>query len=278
MILNLIEDNTILMTLKIRKATKKDVGGIVKAYKHVYPHRKLSDKALTDYKLKQVENDLVLVAESDGIIVGSGALSKTNEINTTPVYEMAHLFVVPEYQGMGIGRALVEERIKNANGIIITHVRGTEVKAQHLIYTSGLRPMGIIPRAIDFGDGREALIPFSSFKVIPTSTDAFVASFFAPVKFANKFYNHLTLLYDGSDELTIPVENAILKIQGMGPVSVIIEDKIYMLYKKKVRASGKDYELCEELKMYTLDNHFVSYGDLFFRIYYNLGIDTIPIG
>lgn len=272
------------MTYKIRRARPSDAVHIVTALEKVYP---LTDdvrlKAVKN-KIRQIRDHIVFVAEADGLIIGSGALVNVGKHEEKTVYEMCNLFVVPEYRDQGIGRALVTARLKllsdKTDYVLIAHVRGREPKAQHLMYSSGMFPLGIIPSVKDFGENiKEALIPFSSYKVIPGEIDPFLESYFCPIKFEDRQTKNIEPCHQIKNEkkkIRIPLERATLFSDEYWPTNVVISNKIMVEYMKKDSpVSLEEFVLTDELKEQNPDNGFVSYYDLFFRIYYNLGCDKI---
>jgi ribosomal protein S18 acetylase RimI-like enzyme len=63
---------------------------------------------------RRLESSFIYVSESDGRIVGFANFSPVKEDGIT---ELLAIYLIPEYQGKGIGTALLNEGIKNIEGI-----------------------------------------------------------------------------------------------------------------------------------------------------------------
>jgi ribosomal protein S18 acetylase RimI-like enzyme len=120
------------MEIKIREATPKDALGIVKVFHQTwldtYPNEELKitkeaiDESYKDsYKLENIErlqeklknipnNQKRLVAESDGEIVAVSTGVIKNDFN-----ELKTIYVLPSFQGKGIGKKLWNETLKFFN-------------------------------------------------------------------------------------------------------------------------------------------------------------------
>lgn len=108
--------------------------------------------------LSSADNGRYLVAEAEGQIVGHGML---NPLPLTALRHVVHLTLVahPGWQGMGVGRALLEQLIAWAKAApavekIELHVRSSNERAQALYRKLGFTEMGRWKRRIKVGPGQ----------------------------------------------------------------------------------------------------------------------------
>ena len=64
--------------------------------------------------LKRLENSYIWVSEIDGIVVGFANFSPVNKNGET---ELSAIYLMPEYQGKGIGTALLNQGINHLKGV-----------------------------------------------------------------------------------------------------------------------------------------------------------------
>ena len=152
---------------RIRRATEADAGGIAHVLASVVARRGLSaiDRAWPPeeqrtYLLGLSEREAFHVAEtSGGAIVGYQSLDRYSTILTS----MSHAgtlgtFVLPEWRGRGVGRALFEatRRFANAAGYrkLVIFVRATNQPAQAFYGALGFAACGRLTRQVVL-DGTE---------------------------------------------------------------------------------------------------------------------------
>lgn len=114
------------MEFKIRKMKKKDIRQVQQIAKTSWNHtyegiipfdiqEKFLEKAYNDEIMQQrLEHSLMLVSEADGKIVGFVNYSFVREGGEA---YLAAIYLAPEYQGKGIGTALLEEGLKHLEGV-----------------------------------------------------------------------------------------------------------------------------------------------------------------
>jgi len=260
------------MAYRIRIARQGEGNQIFEAFKKACEPAYVSAYS-PEAKEKHIKDFTVFVAEADGMIVGSGMTGINGSFKGVDIHFLGNNFVVKEYQGQGIGRALVEVRaefIKQRKGIMSTVARAKNPKTQHLLYSVGLKPMGIIPHIQDFGGGMEACIFMSSLDIIPEQIDKGLAKYFNPIKFSpsNRNINKTPQFENlGKEGIFVPFEKAPLDIAGFVPTRVSIEDFQGVFYNPVSNGNGIIYStdefiLSEDIKKV--------YGELFYKIYSRL--------
>ncbi|XAS66384.1 ribosomal protein S18-alanine N-acetyltransferase [Micrococcaceae bacterium Sec5.7] len=106
-------------------------------------------------ELSQTDTRRYLVAEADSGIVGYAGL-----MCIEPIADVQTIAVVPEFEGKGIGSALLtelieESRRRNAADVLL-EVRADNPRAQQLYLTFGFEQIHVRPRY--YRDGIDALI------------------------------------------------------------------------------------------------------------------------
>lgn len=93
-------------------------------YEGIIPYdvqdRFLSSAYSDEMMARRLDHSLMLVGEQDGILVGFANFSPVNDVGES---ELAAIYLHPEYQGSGIGTALLQEgivQLKNVEKIYIT--------------------------------------------------------------------------------------------------------------------------------------------------------------
>ncbi|WP_307892486.1 GNAT family N-acetyltransferase [Bacillus swezeyi] len=114
------------MEFNIHKMEKKDIRQVQQVAKASWNHtyegmipfdvqEKFLQKAYNDERMQQrLEHSLILVSEADGKIIGFANCSFVREGGEA---NLAAIYLYPEYQGKGIGTALLEEGIKHLEGV-----------------------------------------------------------------------------------------------------------------------------------------------------------------
>ncbi|MGG4013203.1 N-acetyltransferase family protein [Bacillus smithii] len=109
----------------IRKMEKEDIEQVQQVakrswndtYEGIIPH-KIQESFLRsayhdEMMLRRLEQSFIFVSEANGKVVGFANFSPVKENGTT---ELLAIYLLPEYQGKGIGTALLKEGIKNLTG------------------------------------------------------------------------------------------------------------------------------------------------------------------
>ncbi|OFI40106.1 ribosomal-protein-alanine N-acetyltransferase [Arthrobacter sp. SW1] len=106
-------------------------------------------------ELSQPETRRYVVAEADGVIVAYAGL-----MCVQPIADVQTIAVVPEFEGRGIGSAVLAELIAEARrrgaDDVLLEVRADNPRAQQLYLRFGFEQIHIRPRY--YRDGTDALI------------------------------------------------------------------------------------------------------------------------
>ncbi|MDI2034494.1 ribosomal protein S18-alanine N-acetyltransferase [Paenarthrobacter nitroguajacolicus] len=106
-------------------------------------------------ELAQPETRRYVVAEADGEIVGYAGL-----MCIEPIADVQTIAVVPEFEGKGIGSAMLTELIEEARrrraADVLLEVRADNPRAQQLYVRFGFEQIHVRPRY--YRDGTDALI------------------------------------------------------------------------------------------------------------------------
>ena len=130
--------------MKIRSETKKDYEAVNQAVKQAFataPHRDGNEQELVA-SLRTSSAfipGLSLVAEFDGKIVGHILLTEAS-VGKHTVLALAPLSVLPDFQGRGIGTALIQEGHRTAQKLGYSHCL---VLGSPAYYSSVSRPLPV---------------------------------------------------------------------------------------------------------------------------------------
>ncbi|MDE6565697.1 MAG: ribosomal protein S18-alanine N-acetyltransferase [Clostridia bacterium] len=132
----------------LRRATKDDIKGI-----KTIENRCFSDSWTENMLLQSMENGCIMVVvEVENMLVGYAGLYPSGDIT--------NIAVLPEYRGLGYGKMLVSEIIKQAqiNNIdkIFLEVRSSNITAIKLYEKCGFKRISCRKRY--YKDGEDALI------------------------------------------------------------------------------------------------------------------------
>ncbi len=97
----------------IRKAEEKDLNDMIAVYKEAFPVHNIFEKSVGDnleYLKKFIGS--MLVAEEDGKVVGGLVITEDIQNDGWKVARFKHIAVAKDFQGKGIGSALVAEAEK----------------------------------------------------------------------------------------------------------------------------------------------------------------------
>lgn len=152
--------------LRIRKANRDDINSIseisIKTYVEAFGHAFTPDELEERLEKRSVrfyndvfDKDTILLAEDDGKIVGYVQFGDaTFEMDGVSLgdQELQRIYVLAEYQGKGIGKALIEmalanPRLKNAKKVYLD-VWEENFKAQKLYKSYGFEEAGKIDEDI----------------------------------------------------------------------------------------------------------------------------------
>ena len=93
-------------------------------------------------------DNVLLVAEEDGHVVGTAQLELAQRENGTHRAEVNKVLVHPDHQGKGIGRLLMDEieRVARARGRTLLHLDTDQFEGSNAFYLRcGWTPAGTIP-------------------------------------------------------------------------------------------------------------------------------------
>lgn len=126
----------------IRQATEDDLTDLIYLMKELGYPTTLEKLKLRYRPLFASENDYILVAESDGKVIGMAGCHTTLFYEYDGLYLRLAAFVIDSaYRSQGIGRTLLESvenlaRDLGANAVILNSGNKEERKGAHLYYTS----------------------------------------------------------------------------------------------------------------------------------------------
>jgi ribosomal-protein-alanine N-acetyltransferase len=141
-------------SVRLRDMTASDVDTITALERGLFPVDYWPRQMFID-ELAQPETRRYLVAETAGRIVGYAGL-----FCVQPIADVQTIAVLPEYEGRGIGTALLTEllteaRRRGANDVLL-EVRADNPRAQQLYLRFGFEQIHVRPRY--YRDGTDALI------------------------------------------------------------------------------------------------------------------------
>jgi len=156
--------------IEVREAQARDVGGIrdvfYGCYGEDYPYSKFYDlEDLT--RMVYSENQLLLVAEDTekGSIVGTASVILDIGAFGDLVGEFGRLAVLPSARNTGIGRTLMQERLRRVRDRL--HVGLVEARIAHpytlkIAEAQGFAPVGLLPLKMQI-QGRESICLMSQY-------------------------------------------------------------------------------------------------------------------
>lgn len=129
------------MSVRIRELRDSDMPVVLAIERQVFPEDAWSDQMFAS-ELAQPETRYYIVAEANGVIAGYAGLSAAG--GQADVQTIA---VLAEWQGMGIGRALLSELIATARARgcreVFLDVRVDNKRAQRLYRRTGFTEIGV---------------------------------------------------------------------------------------------------------------------------------------
>lgn len=138
----------------LRDMTEADVPAVDALERRLFPVDAWPLHMFYD-ELAQPETRRYLVAEVDGLIVGYAGL-----MCIEPIADVQTIAVVPEFEGRGIGSALltflVDESRRRKAADLLLEVRADNPRAQQLYLRFGFEQIHVRPRY--YRDGTDALI------------------------------------------------------------------------------------------------------------------------
>lgn len=135
------------LQLAFRKAASRDVDALVKIYADSFADK----NEATDLKgyIRWGVNDRdfrVIIAETEDQKIAGFVMTEFNSSTMRNAVNVAQLAVSPEFQGQGVGRALLgqveETALKNEFDTVTLQVRKGNEKARGLYDSMGFREMG----------------------------------------------------------------------------------------------------------------------------------------
>jgi len=143
-----------LAGVSLREMTEADIPAVETLERRLFPVDAWPLQMFFD-ELAQPETRRYLVAEADGIIVGYAGL-----MCIEPIADVQTIAVVPEFEGKGIGSAVLTELIDEARrrraADVLLEVRADNPRAQQLYLRFGFEQIHVRPRY--YRDGTDALI------------------------------------------------------------------------------------------------------------------------
>lgn len=129
------------MSIRIRPLHNSDLPDVLAIERQVFPEDAWTDRMFAS-ELAQPETRYYIVAETDGIIVGYAGLSAAGE-----QADVQTIAVQTEWQGMGIGRALLSDLIAAARARgcreVFLDVRVDNRRARRLYRLTGFTDIGV---------------------------------------------------------------------------------------------------------------------------------------
>lgn len=146
--------------LIIRRATLDDAVGIVAIWEAIAAEKRYSavSRPFTPdeervYIASLSDREAIFVAELDGHIVGFQTLARW--ASYTPSFDHVGeigTFVLPEYRGRGIGKALAKATLAFARQKgyekLVIYVRATNQSAQTFYQSLGFAPIGVLTKQV----------------------------------------------------------------------------------------------------------------------------------
>lgn len=153
--------------IEVRVARSEDVPGIRGVYEAVYgpgyPYSDFFDEGWLQYAVHS-ERLLVLVAVGgEGAILGTGSLVFDVSGRSDLVAELGRLAVLPSAQGRGVGRRLLEARLRFAEQrlhAVLVDNRTAHSASQRISEAAGLACVGFLPNKFEFGQ-RESIAQYA---------------------------------------------------------------------------------------------------------------------
>ncbi|MEV7660827.1 ribosomal protein S18-alanine N-acetyltransferase [Paenarthrobacter sp. NPDC089316] len=143
-----------LAGVSLRDMTEADIMAVEALERRLFPVDAWPLQMFID-ELAQPETRRYVVAEADGGIVGYAGL-----MCIEPIADVQTIAVVPEFEGKGIGSAMLTELIDEARrrraADVLLEVRADNPRAQQLYLRFGFEQIHIRPRY--YRDGTDALI------------------------------------------------------------------------------------------------------------------------
>jgi len=140
--------------VSLRGMAEADIGEVETLERRLFPSDAWPLQMFID-ELAQPETRRYLVAEAGGEIVGYAGL-----MCIEPIADVQTIAVVPEFEGKGIGSAMLTELIDEARrrraADVLLEVRADNPRAQQLYLRFGFEQIHVRPRY--YRDGTDALI------------------------------------------------------------------------------------------------------------------------
>ena len=148
----------------IRKATQKDAQATCDIWKVITSERRYSTisepftlEQEVDYLNSLSEREAIFLAEVDSEVVGFQSIDRfakytesMNHVATVGTY------VLPEYRGKGIGKALFEKTVEFAREQgyekVVIYVRSSNTDAQDFYSGFGFEPKGVLKKQVKIDD------------------------------------------------------------------------------------------------------------------------------
>ena len=140
--------------VSLRDMTEADVAAVEALERRLFPVDAWPLQMFFD-ELSQPETRRYIVAEAAGEIIAYAGL-----MCIEPIADVQTIAVVPEFEGRGIGSAILTELIEEARrrraADVLLEVRADNPRAQHLYLRFGFEQIHVRPRY--YRDGTDALI------------------------------------------------------------------------------------------------------------------------
>lgn len=149
--------------INIRAVTEDDLVAVrqlfYRSYGEDYPYKEFYSDEWLKRSIYQ-DSYLFLLAETEGKVVGTASVYFEVGAYADLCGEFGRLAVDPDYRGMGVGSALMRERLAFARKRLhfgLTECRTAHPFAQRISEKFGLKPIGFLPQKVLL-DERESLV------------------------------------------------------------------------------------------------------------------------
>ncbi|MBL8711347.1 MAG: GNAT family N-acetyltransferase [Alphaproteobacteria bacterium] len=135
------------LSLAFRKAASRDVDALVKVYADSFADKNEATDLDGYIRWSVADRDYrVIIAETADSKIAGFVMTEFNSSTMRNAVNVAQLAVSPEFQGQGVGRALLEQveetALKNEFDTVTLQVRKGNTRARGLYDSMGFREMG----------------------------------------------------------------------------------------------------------------------------------------
>lgn len=144
--------------MNIRFATKEDCAAIAEIYNHAVVHTAAiwndktvdTDNRIAWFEARQFANFPVLVSEENGVVTGYSSYGDWRAFDGFRHTVEHSVYVHPDHQGKGLGRALltalIEEARRRGKHVMVAGIEAQNAASLHLHETLGFITTGQMPQ------------------------------------------------------------------------------------------------------------------------------------